>query len=307
MKSGKNVNLSQFLDADLICMELKAGTKMEGVEKLADLFTSKYPEKDKEDIIKTALEREGLGPTSMGRGFAFPHARTTTVQNLFLAAGINKAGMTETGPDGLPLKVIFLLITPRSITGLYLQVLAGLANFARRPGTLDKIVTLDNAGGLIQFVDQSDIVLGKITTVSDVMMETFATVSSEDRLSKATNYMFAHNIDGIPVVDSTGAIIGDIGEREILRAALPIFENILVEGGGLAEADPLAELKLREDQIKISDIMNRNVITVTENTPVVQAASLMMSCNVDRVLVVKDKKIIGIVTRASLVSLVTRG
>ena len=149
--------------------------------------------------------------------------------------------------------------------------------------------------------------MGKITTASDVMMETFATVSSDDRLSKATNYIFAHNIDGIPVVDSSGVVVGDIGEREILKTALPIFENILAEGGGLAEADPLAELKLREDQIKISDIMNRHIVTVSENTPLVQAAALMMSRNVDRVLVVRDKKIVGIVTRASLVSLVTRG
>ena len=50
------MNLARFFDKDLIAVGLRAGTKTEAVEHLADLFCKKHPDKNKDQILKAVME-----------------------------------------------------------------------------------------------------------------------------------------------------------------------------------------------------------------------------------------------------------
>ena len=52
------MNLARFFDPDLIEINLKAKTKIEAIEKLSVIFCKKYPDKNKDEIVQSVIERE---------------------------------------------------------------------------------------------------------------------------------------------------------------------------------------------------------------------------------------------------------
>jgi PTS system nitrogen regulatory IIA component len=301
------MNLARFLDKDLIAVDLKAETKAEAVDSLAQLFCRKYPDKSKAEILKAVMKREEMGSTSFGRGFAFPHARTDAVDGMYIAVGIIKDGIEADAPDRIPLKTICLLLTPRNISKLYLQTLSGLANFARRPGMLERIVAVKSPSNLIKLVESESIRVQKVLIVADVMFENPPTVSPEDSLKTVANIMFKHKIDGVPVVDSNGKIVGEISEKELLQFALPDYESFIANLANLPELEPFEDLLRQEDKVRVKDVMNKDMVTISELSQVVEVAALMLFKNVDRVMVVSEGRLVGVVSRSDIVSKIIRG
>ena len=301
------MNLARFFDKDLIDTDLKAGTKAEAVEMLADLFCKKYPQKDKDEILKAVMEREKMGSTSFGRGFAFPHARTDAVDGMFIVVGIIKNGISADVPDGIPLKVICLLLTPRNVSKLYLQTLSGLANIARRAGMLDKIAAAKLPKDLVKLIESEGIRVQKALTVADIMTVKPPVVSPSDSLKTVANLMFKHKVDGIPVVDNDGKIIGEISEKELLRFALPDYESFIANLANLPELEPFEDLLKQEDKVRVADVMNKDVVSISETAQVVEVAALMLFKNVERVAVLKNEKLVGIVSRSDIISKIIRG
>ncbi len=65
--------------------------------------------------------------TGTGSGVAIPHARLETLAKPVLTFGRSIPGLEWDSPDGLPVHLIFLLLTPVQDDGLQLQILAALA------------------------------------------------------------------------------------------------------------------------------------------------------------------------------------
>lgn len=302
-----SMNLARFLDKDLIDTSLDARTKAGAVEMLADRFCRKYPEKNKTEILSAVYEREKIASTSVGRGFSFPHARVDNVDGMHIAIGVIKNGIDSGAADNIPLKVIFLLITPRNISRQYLQILSGLANFARRPGMLDKISNAKSPRDLIKLVEKEHIMVQKVPVVSEIMTKNPASVSPDDTLKKVAGILSKRNIESVAVIDSDGKIVGEISEKELLKLAFPDYGKFITDLVNLPEFDRLDDFLHNENKVRAGDVMNREIVTVPSTTQVVEVAALMLHNNIDRVMVLKDGKLAGIVTRSSIISRIVRG
>ncbi len=80
------------------------------------------------DILQTAVsDREQLMGTGTGYQVAMPHARLEMLDKPILVFGRSFAGIEWNAPDGLPVHLVFLLLTPEREEGLQLQILAALA------------------------------------------------------------------------------------------------------------------------------------------------------------------------------------
>lgn len=301
------MNLARFFDEELIDVSLQAASKAEAVERLADLFCKKYPDKDKSQILSAVMERESHGSTSFGRGFAFPHARTNAVDDLHIVFGVLKTGLEAEAPDGVPLKAVCLLLTPRNISRLYLQTLSGLASFARRPGMIDRIGEVKSAGELLKLIEKEGIRVQKALTVADIMPDRTPTASPDDSLKSVANKMFKFKVDGLPVVDAQNKLIGEISERELLKVALPDYESFIANLAQLPELEMFEDLLRQEDKIKVKDVMNRDIVTISQDAQVIEAAALMLFKGADRVMVVSDGTLVGVVSRSDIVSKIIRG
>jgi CBS domain-containing protein len=139
---------------------------------------------------------------------------------------------------------------------------------------------------------------------SDIMTRDVAVVHPETALLAAVKLMASRGISGLPVVDRHGTLVGMMSEADLLRWHEGFSErevrwlNLLADGSELAP-DFLREV--HEQRRKIRALMSPKPVTVTETTPVREIASLMHVRGIKRVPVLRDGKLVGIVTRTDLV------
>ena len=139
---------------------------------------------------------------------------------------------------------------------------------------------------------------------SDIMTRDVAVVHPEATLLAAVKLMASRGISGLPVVDERGTLVGMMSEADLLRWHEGFSQrearwlDLLAEGHELAP-DFLREVQ--EQHRKIKALMSPTPITVTETTPAREIAALMHAQGIKRVPVLRDGKLVGIVTRTDLV------
>ncbi len=143
------------------------------------------------------------------------------------------------------------------------------------------------------------------------MTKKVITAKPGDLIKDIVHRLAEYEISGLPVVDTSNKVIGMISEKDILKALKTesrtlsmVFPSSHALGMTFEESVDYRELKeaMKEMQNSpIEKIMNKNVITVKVNTTIAEVASIMIQNNVNRLPVVKDNKLIGIITRGDII------
>jgi len=301
------MKLANLLMERRINMDLKAHTKDEAVQELLDMIVAEGISLEYRVILDSIREREEIENTSYGRGFAFPHARTDAVDELYILMGVSRAGLKTKGADNLPVHVVCLLLTPSTIAKLYLQTLSGLAAFARTPGTLDTVLSAATTADLIKLVADTNVTVDKELMVKDVMRHNVATVTPDDSLKEVANRMFRNRLSALAVVDDQNKLLGVINDRDLIKAALPDYKSLISNLNYSIDVEPFEELLKKEDKIKVSQLFRTDFEVTTPTTRIVEVAALMIFKNIRRVFVSHDDKLIGILLRKDIVNMIIRG
>jgi mannitol/fructose-specific phosphotransferase system IIA component (Ntr-type) len=290
-----------------IAMDLRARTKEEATNELLELIVAEGINLDLEKIRESIREREEVDSTSYGHGFAFPHARTDAVKEMFIVIGVSKAGLEDRTADGIPVHVVCLLLTPSTIAKLYLQTLAGLAAFGRTEGTLGQILETTSPADLIKQVGDAGVTVDKELAVKDVMRHDVAMVTPDDTLKEVANRMFRNRLSALAVVDDTGRLLGVINDRDLIKAALPDYKSLISNLNYSIDVEPFEELLKREDKIKVAQLFRDEFEVVSPETKIVEVAALMIFKDIRRVFVTADNRLVGVLLRKDIVNMVIRG
>jgi CBS domain-containing protein len=140
----------------------------------------------------------------------------------------------------------------------------------------------------------------------DVMTTDVITVAPEKSVQDLAALLANRGISGVPVVDAANNLIGIVSEGDLLHRTETGTER-RIQPRRARWLDAFAgDRDLARDYVKshsrtVRDVMTRDVITVTETTELGEVAILLETKRVKRVPVVRDGKVIGIVSRANLV------
>lgn len=138
---------------------------------------------------------------------------------------------------------------------------------------------------------------------ADIMTERVLRVRPETSVLDIATTLSERGISALPVVDAEDRLVGIVTEGDLMRR--PEIGTGVSQRTG--ETDSLLErLSRAVAYVKMhgttaADVMTRNVITVTPDTPLSKIAELMASRNIKRVPVVDEGDLIGIVSRLDLV------
>ncbi len=110
----------------------------------------------------------------------------------------------------------------------------------------------------------------------NVMIETVQTISPTDLIAAAKLKMMRSNVGGLPVVDD-GKLVGIITHRDILLA------------GGEAVG------------LKVEELMSKNLRTAEPDTSLLEIIKIMVDEGYQRIPVVQNGKLIGLVTQSSVI------
>ena len=111
----------------------------------------------------------------------------------------------------------------------------------------------------------------------DIMVKDVYTIGGKAKVALARLKMLRYSIGALPVVENDGKLIGIITLRDIELAGNDI-SSILVE-----------------------DLMSRELVTCTEDTSMKRLVEIMIKTGIQRIPVVKNKKLIGFVTQTSII------
>ena len=135
----------------------------------------------------------------------------------------------------------------------------------------------------------------------DVMTSPVVSVEPDAPVLQAVRIMLQRHISGLPVVGKDGRLVGIVTEGDLLRRAetgtqrrRPRWLEFLVGPGRMADE------YTRSHGRKVEEIMTAEPLTVTEDTSLEEVVKVMEKRRIKRLPVLRDNKVVGIVSRANL-------
>ncbi|MDI6745361.1 MAG: CBS domain-containing protein [Thermodesulfovibrionales bacterium] len=146
-------------------------------------------------------------------------------------------------------------------------------------------------------------------TAKDIMTKNVTTVRAATTIEELARILMEHKISGAPVVDANENLIGIVTENDLIsldkRLHIPtvmrLFDAFIV-----LESQSKIEKEIKKmTAITVNDIYTKEVITVAEDTPVQDIATIMSEKKVHLIPVVEGKKIVGIIGKIDLIKGIT--
>ena len=125
--------------------------------------------------------------------------------------------------------------------------------------------------------------------VGNRMSHPVITVQPELPIQEALFRMRRENVRRFPVVDKRGHLVGIVSEMDLLEASPSDVSSLSVH-----------ELTYLLHKITVDEIMTKNVITVDEDTPIEEAARIMVDKKIGGLPVLSKGKVVGIITETDL-------
>lgn len=135
----------------------------------------------------------------------------------------------------------------------------------------------------------------------DVMTPAVVTASPEATIPELCRLMLQSRISALPIVDTKGEVVGLITEGDLLRRCESGTEKKRAAWVELFVSNStLAAEYVKSHGRKAKDIMTTEVVTVSESTPLRAIADLFEANGIKRVPVLREKRLVGMVSRANL-------
>ena len=115
------------------------------------------------------------------------------------------------------------------------------------------------------------------------------TATPDMSVGEASDLMKREKIHRLPVLDKDKNLVGVVTEKDVLHASPSPASSLSIH-----------EMAYLLSKLKVKDLMTRDVVTITEDTTVEEAARLMVDQDLSCLPVVQGTKLVGIVTKSDM-------
>lgn len=145
----------------------------------------------------------------------------------------------------------------------------------------------------------------------EIMAKKVITVEPELPVEKLAALLWEHRINGAPVVDAQGSLLGVVTESDLVdqkkRFHIPTIISILDSVIFLDRAQKVEKEISKMTGATVGDICSRNPVTITEETLLDEIASIMAEQKIHTLPVLKDGALVGVVGKADIIRTLARG
>ncbi len=139
----------------------------------------------------------------------------------------------------------------------------------------------------------------------DVMHSPVITLKPTSSIKEAAKLFLKRRISAAPVIDAQGKLVGIVSEGDLIhRSEIGTEQRRSWWLTLIAEDQDLARDYIKAHSRQVADVMTRNVVTATPDTPLNEIAIMLEKNAIKRVPIVRDGRLVGIVSRANLVQAV---
>jgi PTS system nitrogen regulatory IIA component len=164
----------------------------------------------------------------------------------------------------------------------------------------------ETASRFIDIVDRGAYEIEKGLHVSDIMTREVTTILDTATLRELTDLMFSRKLRYLPVVDSAGSLVGEVGVLDLIAAGIPDYVYRVGSLRFLDEFEPMEELLKNEGTILVRSIMKPPVRSIAPDSSVLAVAFEMTRSRKRHFPVVENGRIAGVVSSMDILSKVLR-
>jgi acetoin utilization protein AcuB len=125
--------------------------------------------------------------------------------------------------------------------------------------------------------------------VGEVMTRNPVTIRDDEGIDEGLHLMRERRVRRLPVLNAAGNMVGIVSDHDLLHAAPSPATTLSVH-----------ELHYLLAKLKIRQVMSSPVITVTEDTPLEEAARIMADNKIGGLPVLRDARLVGIITETDI-------
>ena len=139
----------------------------------------------------------------------------------------------------------------------------------------------------------------------DIMTKDVITVTPATTVTELALLLASHKIGGAPVIDSSGALLGVVTESDLIdqkkKIHIPTVVTILDSVFYLENPDKMEKEMKKIAGSTVGDIYSKDPLTVTEDTPLDEIATLMAEKNVHTLPVMQGDTLVGVIGKKDVI------
>jgi fructose-specific phosphotransferase system IIA component len=149
-----SMELSEHLNKNNILLKPRSTTRWELIAEMIDLAVKnkEIDTCDCDDLTKSLVDREKSMSTGIGNGVAIPHCTSVKVQDIVYIMAIVPQGMDFDSIDNQPVKIVILLLVPKSKLTQHIKTLAQIAKLMSNENLRNKLLTLKTPESIIKTI-----------------------------------------------------------------------------------------------------------------------------------------------------------
>lgn len=307
------MKLSTLIDPHLVLLDADVDTMDGAVELGLKAICGLYPHEVKYDEVAERLnERRKLGGICFPSGIAIPHARLPSFNDFIIAAIVPRRPIVsdESCPDqscaeAPPIRIIWLILLSQGASMVYLNTIAKLMEASRNVAIMASLIGAESPSQFIAVIDNAGYQVKKSLVVTDIMSTDVVSVIETATIKDVLDIIYTKKLHYVPVVDASGALVGELGVLDLLKAGIPDYAFRIGSLKFLAELEPMTELLQNEDTILVKSIMQKP-LPILPSTSVVEVAFEMARGKKRHYAVVDEGRLIGVVSYMDIVFKVLR-
>ncbi len=298
------MQLTSLLNPKLIYYEDRELTKEQILKTLIDKICASFKFKNcSERIMDLVIKREAESPTVYPTGMAIPHVRIDGLDDTIIAVCIPRKPIVDNEQE---VKIYILILTDKNVSSLYLNVVAAFMRISKDKELFKTLLDAKDAHAFINHIKDAAIKVKDEVIVSDVMTPNPHVINQNETLKSAAVIMNENRIHFLPVVDDNGDWVGEINILRYLKISLPDFMLMIDNLNFLRNFEPFERLYNEEEKVLVKDVMLHPEKNMKPDFSIIEAVFEMIQQNKQYFSVVKDKKVVGVITAMDIYRKVVR-
>ena len=159
-ETGKaKTRLIEFLDEEFILSNLYARDRFEAIEELCYFMVKTHRMQiSTEELTKIVVDREKEMSTGIGEGIAVPHGRIDLEgEEIFGALALVDPPLDFEGPDGIPVSILILIITPKNHESRYLEVISSISKIMQNEQIRKSIINAKSSAEIYEIIHSEEL------------------------------------------------------------------------------------------------------------------------------------------------------
>ncbi|MFO0725188.1 MAG: PTS sugar transporter subunit IIA [Myxococcota bacterium] len=156
------MRLVDILSEDLVVPAVKSAERDGLLKEVVDQIARARPDVDRDAALRVLVDRERIGSTGVGNGFAIPHGKLPNLRGMVACFARSVSGVDFNSLDHQPAHLFLVLLAPEGAAGLHLKALARASRLFKDTEFRAKLMQEGNASELWGIIRAEDARLAKL-------------------------------------------------------------------------------------------------------------------------------------------------